>query len=124
MGPCGAGFRRHASYRGAIIGGALTNSVFGVLRASILSATIVTAGGELGGYAVAAGVTYAWVTQALIGPVQIFTWDDLALRVRTGDIAVDLARPWTFRCSTPPRTSGGPPPSRYRGGCRRWRSAR
>ena len=88
-----AGFRRHASYPGAIVGGALTNSVFGVLRASIVSATIVTAGGELGGYAVAAGVTYAWVTQALIGPVYVFTWDELALRVRSGDIAVDLARP-------------------------------
>lgn len=88
-----AGFRRHASYRGAIIGGALTNSVFGVLRASIVSAAIVTAGGDLGGYATTAGVTYAWITQALIGPVHIFTWDELALRVRSGDVAVDLARP-------------------------------
>lgn len=89
----GAGFRRHASYRGAIAAGALSNSVFGVLRASIVTATIVSAGGELGGYAVASGVTYAWVSQALIAPLQIFTWDELALRVRTGDIAVDLARP-------------------------------
>lgn len=89
----GAGFRRHASYRGAILAGALTNSVFGVLRASIVTAAIVSAGGELGGYAVTSGVTYAWITQALIAPLQIFTWDELALRVRTGDIAVDLARP-------------------------------
>lgn len=89
----GAGFRRYAGYRGAIIGGALTNSVFGILRASIISSAIVSAGGELGGYAVAAGVTYTWVTQALIGPVHVFVWDELALRVRTGDIAVDLARP-------------------------------
>lgn len=88
-----AGFRRHAGYRGALIGGALTNSVFGVLRASIITSAIVTAGGELRGYAVAAGVTYTWVTQALIGPVHVFVWDELALRVRTGDVAVDLARP-------------------------------
>lgn len=88
-----AGFRRYASYRGAMLGGALTNSVFGLLRASIVTAAITTAGGTLGGYGVAAGVTYAWITQALIGPLQIFTWDELALRVRTGDIAVDLIRP-------------------------------
>jgi ABC-2 type transport system permease protein len=89
----GAGFRRHASYRGAIIGGALTNSVFGILRASIVTTTIVSAGGHLGGYAVATGVTYTWITQALIAPLQIFGGDELALRVRTGDLAVDLTRP-------------------------------
>jgi viologen exporter family transport system permease protein len=89
----GAGFRRQARYRGAIAAGALTNSVFGLLRASIVSATIGSAGGQLGGYAAAAGVTYVWVGQALLAPLQIFFWDDLALRVRTGDIAVDLVRP-------------------------------
>jgi ABC-2 type transport system permease protein len=88
-----AGFRRHASYRSAILAGALTNSVFGILRASILTAAIASAGGELGGYAAASAVTYAWITQALIAPINIFTWDELALRVRSGDIAIDLARP-------------------------------
>lgn len=88
-----AGFRRHARYRGAIVAGSVTNSVFGILRASIVTSTITSAGGELGGYGVASGVTYAWVTQALIAAVHIFVWDELALRIRTGDIAVDLARP-------------------------------
>jgi len=89
----GAGFRRYARYRGAMIGGALTNSVFGLLRASILAATISSAGGSLIGYDTAQVVTYAWITQAVIAPVELFTWVDLAVRVRTGDIAVDLARP-------------------------------
>jgi ABC-2 type transport system permease protein len=89
----GAGFRRQSRYRGAMLGGALTNSVFGLLRASIVTATIASAGGQLQGYQALQGVTYVWVGQALIGPLQLFFWNDLALRVRTGDIAVDLARP-------------------------------
>src|SRR5690606_23139953 len=89
----GAGFRRHARYRAAMAGGAVANTVFGLLRAGLVTATIATAGGSLGGYQAAAGVTYVWITQALIAPTQIFWWEELALRVRSGDIAVDLARP-------------------------------
>jgi len=88
-----AGFRRNVRYRGALIGGAVTNSAFGLLRASIVAAAITGAGGTLGGYQRAGGVTYAWITQALIAPTMLFGWNELALRVRTGDIAVDLARP-------------------------------
>jgi len=88
-----AGFRRSVRYRGALIGGAVTNSAFGLLRAAIVAAAIAGAGGSLGGYQRSGGVTYAWVTQALIAPLMLFGWNELALRVRTGDIAIDLARP-------------------------------
>jgi ABC-2 type transport system permease protein len=76
-----------------MVGGAFTNSVFGLLRACILGATITAAGGSLGGYAVASGITYAWITQAVIAPLELFTWTELAVRVRSGDIAIDIARP-------------------------------
>jgi ABC-2 type transport system permease protein len=89
----GAGFRRYTTYRAAMIGGAVTNSVFGLLRASILAATIHSRGGDVGGYDAASAVTFAWMTQALIAVVEVFSWQEIALRVRTGDIAVDLARP-------------------------------
>jgi ABC-2 type transport system permease protein len=88
-----AGFRRYSTYRLSVAAGAFTNSVFGLLRASILVAAIGAAGGTLAGYDESSAVAYAWVTQALIAPVNVFTWNELALRVRTGDIAVDLARP-------------------------------
>jgi ABC-2 type transport system permease protein len=88
-----AGFRRYASYRAATLAGALTNTVFGLLRASIVGAAVVSAGGTIGGYDRATVITYAWVTQAVIAPVHVFGWTELAQRVRTGDIAVDLARP-------------------------------
>ncbi len=87
------GFRRWATYRTATAAGAFTNSVFGLIRAYITVAAIGAAGGTLAGYDAMAGITYAFLAQALIAPVNIFGWNELALRVRTGDIAVDLARP-------------------------------
>jgi ABC-2 type transport system permease protein len=87
------GFRRWATYRGAMAAGAFTNTIFGLIRAYITVGAIGAAGGTLAGYDAKAGITYAFLAQALIAPVNIFTWNEFALRVRTGDVAVDLARP-------------------------------
>lgn len=89
----GAGFARYTTYRAAMLGGAFTNAVFGLLRASVLVAALAAGGGTVGGYDRGAAVTYAWVSQALIAIIEVFTWTEIAQRVRTGDIAVDLARP-------------------------------
>jgi viologen exporter family transport system permease protein len=89
----GAGFRRYTTYRAAMFGGGFTNAVFGLLRASILVATLHARGGPVGGYDRDTAVTFAWVTQALIAVVEMFVWNEIAQRVRTGDIAVDLSRP-------------------------------
>jgi ABC-2 type transport system permease protein len=88
-----AGFRRYTTYRAAMFGGAFTNAVFALLRASVLTAAVAARGAPVAGYDASAAVTFAWVSQALIAIVEIFEWNELALRVRTGDIAVDLARP-------------------------------
>lgn len=88
------GFRRWSTYRLAMAAGAFTNSVFGLIKASITMGAIGAAGGTLAGYDAVTGATYAWLAQALIAPVNAFgNWQELALRIRTGDIAVDLARP-------------------------------
>ncbi len=89
----GIGFRRWSTYRLAAFAGAFTNSVFGLIRAGVITATVAAAGGTLGGYDALTGVTYVWIGQALIGPVYFFAWSELAQRIRTGDVAVDLARP-------------------------------
>ena len=89
----GAGFARYTAYRGAMLGGAVTNAVFGLMRASVLVAAIRSRGGPVGGYDAEAAITFAWVSQALIAVVEVFTWNELAQRVRSGDVAVDLARP-------------------------------
>lgn len=93
------GFRRHSAYRAATLAGATTNTVFGVVKASITVAAIGSAGGVLAGYDVRQGVTYAFLCQALIGPVLLFGSSELGERVRTGDIAVDLSRPVDLQLS-------------------------
>jgi ABC-2 type transport system permease protein len=48
---------------------------------------------DVGGYDAVDAVTYAWLGQALIMTVYAFAWQELALRIRDGSIATDLARP-------------------------------
>jgi ABC-2 type transport system permease protein len=85
-------FRRHAAYPLSAAAEALTNTVFGFVRASILVA-LWRARPSLGGYDMADAVTFCFVTQALIGPVQIFGGMELTERIRTGEVAIDLHRP-------------------------------
>lgn len=90
-----AGFRRTASYRLAVLAGASTNTVFGIIKLSILFAAADAAGGTIGGYDRAELSTYSWLTQGLLAVLALLggTGARVDLRVRTGDVAVDLARP-------------------------------
>jgi ABC-2 type transport system permease protein len=88
-----AGFRRYATYRQATLAGAFTNTVFGVIKVSILFAAADAAGGVVAGYDKAALSTYTWVSQGLIAVVWMFSWTTVTQRVRTGDVAIDLGRP-------------------------------
>ncbi|WP_156252112.1 ABC transporter permease [Pseudactinotalea terrae] len=87
------GWRRWSTYRSAALAGAVTNTVFGLIKAAITMGAVGAAGGQLAGYGPIEGATYAWLAQALIGPVNVFWSNDLVERIRTGDIAVDLSRP-------------------------------
>lgn len=89
----GTGWKRWSAYRSAALAGALTNTVFGLIKAAITMGAVGAAGGTLAGYGPVEGATYAWLAQALIAPVNVFWSNDLVDRIRTGDIAVDLARP-------------------------------
>ncbi|GAA2868885.1 ABC-2 family transporter protein [Streptosporangium fragile] len=88
----GYGFRRHSVYRAAALAGAFTNTVFGILRAYVLIALWQARPG-LAGYDVADAVTFCFLSQACIGPMQVFGGLGLSGRVRTGDVAIDLVRP-------------------------------
>jgi ABC-2 type transport system permease protein len=95
-----AGFRRYATYRQATVAASATNSVFGCMRAYVLLAAVASAGGTAGGYTGEQLSTYVWVGQGLLGVVLLWGWNDLADRVRTGDVTMDLLRPvnplWTY----------------------------
>lgn len=89
---CLYGYRRHSAYPLASATEAVTNTVFGFIRAYVLLA-LWDARPGLGGYDAADAVTFCFLTQALIGPVQIFGGMDLSRRIRDGDVAIDLHRP-------------------------------
>jgi ABC-2 type transport system permease protein len=86
------GYRRYAVYPAATWAGAFTNTIFGFLQAYILLA-VYRHRTDVGGYDATDTVTYVWLAQALIMTVYIFGWRELALRIKDGSIAVDLARP-------------------------------
>lgn len=88
-----AGFRRQSAYLMAAFGGLVANTTFGLLKVAILFATVRAAGGELQGYDVAAMSTYIWVSQGLLGSVNLFGRIDIADRIKDGDVAVDFLRP-------------------------------
>jgi ABC-2 type transport system permease protein len=86
------GWRRYAAYPWATAAGAFTNTIFGFLQAYILLA-IYRHRTDVGGFDASDAVTYVWLAQAMIMPVYLFGWQELALRIRDGSIATDLARP-------------------------------
>jgi ABC-2 type transport system permease protein len=102
-----SGFRRFATYRQATVASAATNTVFGFLRAYVLLAAASAAnapsaasaggaasgGGGAGGYDRTQLALFVWLGQGLIGVVGFWGWTDLADRIRTGEVVVDLVRP-------------------------------
>ena len=91
-----AGFQRFSTYRQAALAGLATNTVFGFLRASVLVAVLAQRG-PVGGYDIATAVTYVWLGQGLLNVVNLWSDRELAGRVRTGDIVIDLGRPWDLQ---------------------------
>ncbi len=88
-------FRRYSTYRAATLAGIFTNSVFGTIY-SFAYLALWTASPGAGGYDSQDAVTYVWLGQALLMTIALWgggTTDDLAERIRTGDIAIDLYRP-------------------------------
>ncbi len=88
-------FRRSSTYRGATVAGIFTNTVFGFIKAYVLIA-LFAAQPIVGGYDVTDALTYSFLTQGLLATVAIWGWFEIEERVRTGDIATDLLRPYGF----------------------------
>jgi ABC-2 type transport system permease protein len=73
--------------------GLATNLVFGFIRSAILFAAVESAGGELAGYSAATISAYVWLSQGLIGCIQMNGAAEIGDRIRTGDVAIDFTRP-------------------------------
>jgi ABC-2 type transport system permease protein len=88
----GAGFRRWATYRQAALAGLFTNIVFGVMIYSLMTA-VAADGRRPGGYDAAQLATYVWVGQGILSVVHVWNWNELADRIRSGNVTADLLRP-------------------------------
>jgi ABC-2 type transport system permease protein len=86
-------FRRQSTYRLALVAGIFTNSVFGFIRLSVLYGALIGAGGTLAGYDEKSAATYVWLGQGLLAAIGFNAQHEISERVRTGEVAVDLARP-------------------------------
>ena len=88
-------FRRYSTYRAATLAGIFTNCVFGAIICYTYIA-VWRQNPDAGGYDVTDALTYAWLGQAMIMTVAVWSGgatDDLAARIRSGDVAIDLYRP-------------------------------
>ena len=88
-------FRRYSTSTAATLAGIFTNSVFGIIY-SYAYLALWAENPTAGGYDASDAVTYVWLGQALLMTVALWgggTTDDLAERIRTGDVAIDLYRP-------------------------------
>jgi ABC-2 type transport system permease protein len=86
------GWRRYAAYPWATVAGVFTNTIFGLLSAYVLLA-VYRHRSDIGGFDARDAVTYVWLAQSMIMTVYIFSWWELAWRIRDGSIATDLLRP-------------------------------
>ena len=95
--PASAASRRTRSPRSAAWSPTLT---FGLLKVAVLFATVRAAGGQLHGYDTASMSTYVWLSQGLLGSVNLNGRTDLAQRVKDGQVAVDFLRPVDLQAAT------------------------
>jgi ABC-2 type transport system permease protein len=90
------GYRRYAAYPGATWAGVFTNTFFGFMIAYALLA-VFEHRDSVGEYDARDAVTYTWLAQGMLMTVYVWGWYEVALRVRSGDVATDLQRPLDFQ---------------------------
>lgn len=88
-----AGFRTQSAYPLAALAGVAANSMFGLVKASVLLAAVGAAGGSLRGYGTTTMAAYVWISQGLIGFIQPWGGSQIATTTRSGQVAIDLTRP-------------------------------
>ncbi len=91
-------FQQQFAYRAATLAGLFTNSVWGVLLASIYLGLFSSQpdGTPVEGFTAAQAVTYVWIGQALIMPVYLWGWWEIIQTIRTGAIVTDMLKPTDY----------------------------
>lgn len=88
-------FRRQLTYRAANLSGLATNLMFGFFRASVLIA-LYNGQAVVNDLSIQGAITYAGLTQALIGYLTFFHWYELMHTVYDGQVGSDLLKPLNY----------------------------
>ena len=88
-------FRRQLTYRAANLSGLVTNLVFGFFRAAVFIA-LYQDQTSVNGFSVQDAITYAGLTQAIIGFLSFFRWFDLMDTINDGSVGSDLLKPMNY----------------------------
>jgi ABC-2 type transport system permease protein len=84
--------QKQITYRAATTAGFVTNLFFGFIRAAILIA-LYGQQTEVAGVSVQKAITYAALSQAVIGYLSLFRWFEIIQSVQSGQIATELTKP-------------------------------
>lgn len=88
-------FRRQLTYRAANLSGLVTNLFFGFFRAAVLL-TLYNERTVVNGLTIQGAITYAGLSQAVIGYLSFFHWYELMHTVHDGQVSTDLLKPQNF----------------------------
>ncbi len=88
-------FDRHLTYRAATLAGLATNAFFGLMR-TYLFIGFYGDQGSVAGWTEQDALIFVWLGQALLMPVYIFAWTEIALTIRSGDVISDLSKPFDY----------------------------
>lgn len=88
-------FRRQLTYRAANLSGLITNLMFAFFRASVFIA-LYNQRPVVNNLTIQDAITYAGLTQMMIGYLSFFHWYELAYTVYDGQVGADLLKPMSF----------------------------
>lgn len=89
--------RRMATYRGATFAGVFTNTVFGFILAAVMLA-VFRERTTIGGFDATDAVTFTYVVQGMYVLVGLASGSpEMADRIRTGEVAMELCRPYDYQ---------------------------
>lgn len=88
-------FRRLVIYRWANLAGLATNVFFGAIFCYVYIA-LFRARPTVRGYDLRDTLRYLWLVQAMVMVVLRFSWYDLMLTIRSGEVVADLFKPCDF----------------------------
>lgn len=86
-------FAQQFAYREATLAGLFTNSVFGIMIASVFLGLYHSRPGTVAGWSADETVRYMWINQSLLMVLFLWGWWEVAQSIRTGAIVTDLLKP-------------------------------